>query len=376
MPDGRHSYLLINMLEENHVKIITALTPLSLLYGVGVSIRNKLFDWGILSSEEFDIPVISVGNLTVGGTGKTPHIEYLIRLFSEKYRVAVLSRGYKRKTKGFILAHNNSTSAEIGDEPYQILKKFPNVVIAVDTDRRRGIRKLTELEPAIDVVLLDDAFQHRYVSPLISIILTDHHRPIYDDKLLPAGKLREPISSLYRANIVIVTKCPEDIKPIDFRIISRKLNLYPYQDLYFSHFTYTLPKKMFGEEEELSLSSLTGDDSLLLVTGIANPASLYQYIKNFPAHSEAISFPDHHNFTLKDIKTIENKFKTLPGKNKYIITTEKDTARLCSSPFLSEELKSHFYNIPISVDFLQNANTVFSKKIIETVQKNRRSKKK
>ena len=203
------------------VKINHWLIPVSWLYGLGVEIRNKLFDWGILPAEEFDIPVISVGNLAVGGTGKTPHIEYLIELLGHKYHIAVLRRGYKRKSRGFILADDKSTAREIGDEPYQIKRKYPNITVAVDANRRRGIKQLKKQIPDIDVILLDDAFQHRYVTPLSSIVLTDYNRALHLDKLLPAGRLRESRHELSRANMVIVTKCPIDMKPIEYNIISR-----------------------------------------------------------------------------------------------------------------------------------------------------------
>ena len=220
-------------MDTTHNKIKKLLLPLSALYGVVVWFRNKLFDWSILPSEEFSVPVICVGNITAGGTGKTPHVEYLIELLKKDYKVAVLSRGYKRKTSGFVLADTQSTVKTIGDEPLQIFKKFPDIIVAVDGNRRRGIKKLLNIpeEKRPEIILLDDAFQHRYVKPFLSILLIDSNRLIYEDTLLPAGRLRESRAGKDRANMVVVTKCSPELKPIDFRLISKHLDLYPYQDL-------------------------------------------------------------------------------------------------------------------------------------------------
>ena len=227
-------------MEGDFIKINNWLLPLSWIYGSLIRLRNTLFEVGMLKSHSFDVPLISVGNITVGGTGKTPHVEYLIRLLQDKFRVAVLSRGYKRKSRGFVIANEESTVKDIGDEPYQMKQKFPHVTVAVDKNRHNGINKLTEGEAGkkIDVVLLDDAFQHRYVKPGINILLVDYHRLIIYDKLLPAGRLREPLSGKDRADIVIVTKCPRDLKPMEFRVITKAMCLYPYQHLYFTMLDY------------------------------------------------------------------------------------------------------------------------------------------
>ena len=223
-------------MEGDFIKINEWLTPLSWLYGLGVGFRNHLFEIGILKSKSFDVPVISVGNITVGGSGKTPHVEYLIRLLQDKVKVAVLSRGYKRKSKGYVLANKQSTAREIGDEPYQIMKKFSDIYVAVDKNRCEGIERLTSDENTknTDVILLDDAYQHRYVKPGINILLVDYHRLIIYDKLLPAGRLREPQSGKSRADIVIITKCPADLKPMEFRVLTKALDLFPYQKLFFT----------------------------------------------------------------------------------------------------------------------------------------------
>ena len=224
-------------MDHNYTKFRRLLFPFSFFYRIGVNIRNVFYDWGIFKSARYPIPVICIGNITVGGTGKTPHTEYLIELLQHDYKIAVISRGYKRKSKGFVLATTESRVSDIGDEPFQIKRKYPNVIVAVDGNRRRAIERLlnhpdVRLRPSI--ILLDDAFQHRSVSPTLSILLIDNNRMIYEDSLLPTGNLREPAHATSRANIVIVTKCPSDIKPIDMRVISKHLNLYPYQSLFFT----------------------------------------------------------------------------------------------------------------------------------------------
>ena len=269
-------------MEGDLIKINEWLLPVAWLYGIGVRIRNELFEMGILKSKSYDIPVISVGNITVGGTGKTPHTEYLIRLLRKKHKVAVLSRGYKRKSKGFILATSETSMPAIGDEPYQMKQKFPDVYVAVDKNRRRGIERLCDeqIAPGTEVILLDDAFQHRYVKPGINILLVDYHRLICDDKLLPAGRLREPKEGKDRANIVIVTKCPEDIKPMGFRVISKALKLYPYQKLFFSTLKYSRLIPLFGEEE-YSLDELLPHKHVLLLTGIASPEQMKMDLEHY-----------------------------------------------------------------------------------------------
>lgn len=363
---------------DNHfIKIHKWLYPVSWLYGTVVTLRNKLFDWGTLRSKSFDVPIICIGNIAVGGTGKTPHTEYLIKLLHENYRVAVLSRGYKRHTKGFVVADEKSTARTVGDEPYQIKSKFPDVCVAVDANRCRGIEKLlTMKEPAPEVILLDDAFQHRYVKADINILLTDYHRLFCDDALLPAGRLRESNQGKNRAQIVIVTKCPANIKPIDFNIINKRLGLYPYQQLYFSSFRYGNLKAVFSavaSVRERSLSSLASTEKVLLVTGIASPAPLVEEIKNFTQNVDLLSFSDHHEFTPRDMMLIKERFGKLQGEQRLIITTEKDATRLLHHPAIDEELKAHIYALPVEIEILQNQQDNFNQHIIGYVRKNTRN---
>lgn len=347
------------------------LIPLTFLYKIGIGIRNKLFDWKILPSVEFDIPVISVGNLTVGGTGKTPHTEYLIRLLKDTRHVALLSRGYKRKTTGYKLATDSSTSHDIGDEPYQIKRKFTGIHVAVDGDRRHGIQRLCSDVASKDteVILLDDAFQHRYVIPGINIVLMDYNRPIYDDRLMPTGMLREPISSLHRAHIIIVTKCPADIKPIDYRIVAKNLNLRPYQQLYFTTFTYGNLVAYRQPEQIRPLSSITPDTHIVLITGIASANVLFDKLSEYTSHISHLEYGDHHDFSTSELATLEKTFASVDAQDKLIITTEKDAARL-SGHQLTDTIADNLYIQPIEVTFLQEQQATFNNYITDYVNKN------
>ncbi|MBB4034117.1 tetraacyldisaccharide 4'-kinase [Dysgonomonas hofstadii] len=357
------------MINTEPIHINKWLLPFSWLYGIGVYIRNKFFDWGIFKREEFDVPVICIGNITVGGTGKTPHTEYLINVLKDKYRVGVLSRGYKRKSKGFVLATSESTSLELGDESYQIKRKFPDVIVAVDGNRRRGIKEMLSLENPPEVILLDDAFQHRYVKPSYTVILSDFNRPVYEDTLLPAGRLRESPSHLRDANIIIVTKCPEELQPIDFRIISHDINAFPYQGLYFTQFSYNNLKPVFGNGiKQLPLDSLQGK-SVLLATGIASPDMIIKKLSDYTKDIDMITYPDHHNFRVKDIRYISERFKGILSDNKIIIVTEKDAARLVLREDIDEEIKESLYYLPVEITFMSDEND-FKDKILKHVREN------
>lgn len=359
-------------MDERPVRINHWLYPFSLLYGIGVNLRNKLFDWKIFRSKSFNIPVICIGNLTVGGTGKTPHTEYLVSLLKKEYSVAVLSRGYKRRTKGFILADDQSTSSTIGDESYQIKTKFPDIRVAVDSKRVRGISKLLEVDPPVQVILLDDAFQHRYVEAGINILLTDYNRLFCEDTLLPAGRLREPIKGKNRAQMVIVTKCPREIKPIDFNIIAKRLKLFPWQQLYFTRLKYGELVPVFNDVDisKRSLNSLNGKEQILLLTGIVSPEAMEEEIARYNKNIHRVSYGDHHNFSKKDLKRIAKQFNQLSGE-KLVITTEKDAARLLSHPDMDKEVKNNLYALPIVVEFLLNQESTFKQNIISYVRKNK-----
>ena len=358
--------------EGDFIKINEWLLPLSWLYGLGVKFRNMLFEIGILHSESFDVPVISVGNITVGGTGKTPHVEYLIELLKDKAKVAVLSRGYKRRTRGFVIADDNATAKTIGDEPLQMKRKYgDDITVAVDRKRCHGIRQLTSDEDGIDVILLDDAFQHRYVKPGVNILLVDYHRLIIYDKLLPAGRLREPLSGKNRADIVIVTKCPHDLKPMEFRVITKAMNLYPFQRLFFTCLEYRNITPVFGSGEQ-SLDSIGKDCHILLLTGIASPQQMIEDLSPRCPHITPLTFGDHHTFTSSDVARINNEFAALPHP-KMIITTEKDATRLIAVEGLSEEVRGAMFALPVKIRFMLGQEESFNEKIIGYVRKNSRN---
>ena len=358
-------------MEGDFIKINEWLKPLSWLYGCIIGFRNFLFDVGVLKSRAFDIPVISVGNITVGGTGKTPHVEYLIRLLKDRFNVAVLSRGYKRITKGYIVADANTIMTDIGDEPFQMKQKFPKVTVAVDAKRVHGIETLMDSDKKIDVILLDDAFQHRYVKPGINILLVDYHRLIIYDKLLPAGRLREPLSGKNRADIVIITKCPDALRPMEFRVVTKAMDLFPYQDLFFTKLAYDDLKHLYnGSTRELN--SIGSDEHVLLLTGIASPRQLREDLKPYVKNLTPLRFPDHHEFNDDDVQLINETFANMPSP-KIVITTEKDAVRINDTKGLSKEIKDNIYSLPVKIKFLLEQEEVFNEKIISYVRKNSRN---
>ena len=363
--------------EGDFITINKKLLPLSWCYGFGVGLRNMLFEMGALKSKKYDVPIISVGNITVGGTGKTPHVEYLIELLKDHMNVAVLSRGYKRKSRGFVLADKDTPMTQIGDEPFQMKQKYPDIIVAVDGNRRRGIEKLIEGETGkkADIILLDDAFQHRYVKPGINILLVDYHRLVIYDELLPAGRLREPVKSKDRADIVIITKCPKDLNPMEYRVITKAMKLYPYQQLYFSTHEYDTPRLIFPEmadgEEIKSLDELR-DKSVLLLTGIASPQQMEHDLAPYTSQLTPLTFGDHYAFKKKDVEKINELFASLSGQ-KLIITTEKDATRLLTTEGLSDEVKKHLYVLPIHISMMQNQTDDFNNNIFKYVRKNSRN---
>lgn len=353
------------------------LAPLAFLYGLGVRLRNQLFTWGILPAQQYTLPIICVGNLSVGGTGKTPHTEYIVDVLRKQYRVAVLSRGYKRKTRGFILADAGSSCREIGDEPFQMKQKYPDVLVAVDANRRRGIRCLQELPEAMrpEVIVLDDAFQHRYVTPSLSIVLTDLHRLFYADRLVPVGRLREPAEAIRRADVVVVTKCEEGLKPIEFRIIEEDMNLQAHQELFFTRIVYEDIRPVFpNEAPQRRLKEVGKEEDILLISGIASPQLFIRQVETYSDKVVPLVFPDHHAFGKQDMRKIKGVFDQLHSPGKFILVTEKDAARLVSHPLLPEEWKKVLYYLPIGIDFCAGKQTAFDQLIqkhIVTIQRNK-----
>jgi len=353
------------------------LYPLSLIYGLIVYIRNMLYDSKVFKSTEFEIPVISIGNITVGGTGKTPHTEYLVKLLRKhEVEVATLSRGYKRKTKGFFLVQETSNVQNVGDEPLQIKQKYPEATVAVDENRVHGIETLLKDKTnSPDVILLDDAYQHRKVTPGINILLIDYNRPIEEDHLLPMGRLRERVHQRRRANIIIYTKCPDEVTPISRRIIMKNVNLRPYQSLYFTTMAYGKPQPVFPEKAKETPNFKEGNTNSILLAGIANPAPFRDYLKSKSNLLDEIVFSDHHNFTNRDFKEIEQLFEEHKTRNAFILTTEKDAVRLRFAEELSDDVKASLFYIPVEIKFLDNEGKSFNKKIVGYVKDNRSNRK-
>ena len=331
------------------------LFPFAVLYGWITGFRNFLFDKQIFKSYSFDLPIIAIGNLSVGGTGKTPHIEYLIRLLSDDYKVATLSRGYKRKTDGFILADENSDARQIGDEPFQFFSKFPNIQVAVDVDRKNGIEKLLSQDIKPEIILLDDAFQHRKVKAGLYILLTTYNDLFTDDYILPTGNLRESRSGAKRAHIIIVTKCPKNLsQEVQNAILLKIGTKIP---IFFSYINYD--EKVYSENYSKNIKEVLSQEKILLA-GIANPKPFFDFLKN--ENDTLLTFSDHHDFTENEILDIKNN-----AQNKIIITTEKDYVRL-KDTILSKQL---FY-LPIKTSFV-NGSDIFDKIIKDYVGKSSRN---
>lgn len=328
------------------------LAPISWIYGFVVWLRNLLYDDHILHSTQVNIPTICVGNLAVGGTGKTPMAEYLIALLSANYKVALLSRGYGRKTKGFRIANEQDTAQTIGDEPMQIHTHFPDIPVAVCSDRVKGVKRLQQLYPDLQCVILDDAYQHRNLRCGFYVLLTPYDRLYTNDHMLPWGRLRDLPNQSHRANVVVVTKCPKNMKPIDRRIVSNTLNLASYQHLFYSYITY---------------APCTCLKTPLLVTGIANPTPLLEHLREQFPDTELLAFSDHHVFTKQDINTI----LTLAEKYTHVVTTEKDFMRMQQTPLI-EALGDKLHVLPIQAD-LGIDQEAFDRQILLYVRENNRT---
>lgn len=338
------------------------LLPFTLLYYVITAFRNQTYNTGVKKSIRFEVPTISVGNLSVGGTGKTPHIEYLIRLLKDQFQVTTLSRGYRRKTKGFFVADSKSTALQIGDEPMQFFYKFQqDIEVAVGEQRALAIPSILQERPKTNVILLDDAYQHRTVNPHFSILLTDYHRPFYDDWVLPSGRLREPRKGAARSQIVIVTKCPEDLSINQQKDIEKNISSYTQKNtpIFFSTVAYQEIKPVFTESKL--------NKKVILVTGIAHNDKFIEKVKENHEIVETIPFPDHHQFTEEDcnkILRIYDKYKT---QDVSLLTTEKDMMRLIVPSVKEKIMKLPFFYLPIEVRFLRDSSK-FNQLIIDTIQ--------
>lgn len=322
------------------------LFPFSLVYGLIVTARNFLFDKKIIKSVSFDLPIIAVGNLSVGGTGKTPMVEYLVTLLRNKYKIATLSRGYKRKTKGFLLAQANTKAQDIGDEPMQFHLKFPDIAVVVGEERIIAIPQLLQQRPETNVIILDDALQHRSIKPGFNILLTDRSHLFTQDYYLPTGNLRDQLSSYKRADIIIVTKCPQALTEQQGELIKKDIRPLPHQKVFFTAIDYGEPYHIITKQEKV----ITVDDEVLLVCGIANPLPLKNYLSQKVKRCSLLPFSDHHVYTKRDIKEIKQRFSSIATHRKIIVTTEKDAVRLVE--FNDELTNMPLFIIPIEHKFL------------------------
>lgn len=325
--------------------------PLSMVYNAITTLRNFLYDHGFLKSQAYQIPIIAVGNLNTGGSGKSPHIEYLIRLLSDNYTVATLSRGYKRQSNGFVLANKSATAATLGDEPFQFFCKFKNIQVAVDADRINGINQLLLQPKKPEIILLDDAFQHRKIKAGLYILLTAFDDLYVDDFVLPCGNLRESRKNARRATVIIVTKCPENLSEIAQNSIQKKLQLLENQFVFFSYIQYD--DTVFSKKTHLRVSDIQ-QESKLLIAGIANPKPFFEFLKN--QNDKVLRFADHHHFLEKDIQKINQT-----AANRMIVTTEKDYVRLENSG-----VNRPLFYLPIKSNFVTNAH-LFDKIVLDFV---------
>lgn len=333
------------------------LLPVCLAYGFIVWVRNKLFDWGLIRSVSYDVPVISVGNISTGGTGKTPHVEYLAENLRHEYNVAVLSRGYKRKTKGFLIARPDHQASEVGDEPLQICRKFPGIVVAVHERRRKGIKMILQQHPEINLIILDDAFQHRFVKPGLNLVLTEYYKPFFHNFLLPCGNLREPQKGIKRAHALIVTKTPPVFSPLDRGYFLKKLEKFKLNHIFFSTIQYEAWVPLAPETPGACETYKT----IFLYSGIANTSALEEQLKRNCQELIIKRFPDHHQFSSRDLQELRKTFKDTFSKSKAIVVTEKDAVRLQETGLMRELRGLPVYYIPIRVRFQNHDREDFHK---------------
>ena len=342
------------MIRNTLIKILLA--PFSLLYGLGVSLRDFFYRKELLKGIEFDLPIIAVGNLSIGGAGKTPHIEYLIRLLKDYLYIATLSRGYKRKSKGFLIVEPGLNAEIVGDEPLQFKRKFPEVLVTVCESRTFAIPKIVLKQPNTQLILLDDAFQHRSIKPGLNILLTQYRLPFTKDYLLPSGRLREWRSAYQRADIIIISKCPPQMQPEEHELWLAEIKPFEWQRLYFSYYQYQRPYHLLEPSREISLNT---DLDVLLICAIAGTDYLVEYLDATVQHVKVIEYEDHHFFSKYDIGRLHQSFEQLESSNKIILTTEKDAMRLELHRSFLIKHQLPVYVLPIEVGFHFNQATTF-----------------
>jgi len=357
---------------QNRLRNNILLYPISILYSFGVDFRHFLYDIGVFKRYSYRLPIICVGNLNVGGTGKTPMVEYLINFLKENFNISIISRGYKRESKGFREVFLYNKVEEVGDEPLQIKNKFPDIQVIVCEKRRYAIeRVINNKKDKPQIIIMDDGFQHLEVKPNINIIMIDYRNPIYKDFPLPFGTLREKIKYLIDSHIIVVNNAPKDLKPLERRFFISRLNLYNYHKCYFSHIKYKKPIPLFPEYTNVLKYNFTKMKyNILLVTGIANPTNLINYIKEFSEEIIPLIYPDHHYFSHKDFETIYEKFNSFIEPNKIIITTEKDAIRIKNSKFVGLIKNLPLFYIPIELEIGFDEEEDFKNQILDYVRKN------
>ena len=351
-------FYFLDMIQNPLVQLLLA--PFSLLYGLGISLRNFFYKKGILKGVEFDIPLISVGNLSIGGAGKTPHIEYLIRLLKDYLNVATISRGYKRKTKGFLIVKPNHNANAVGDEPLQFARKFQDILVTVSESRTFAVPQILMEQPESQVILLDDAFQHLSINPGLNILLTEFSYPFTKDYLLPSGRLREWRSAYRRADIIIVSKCPSQITKSDKNSFIEEINPLSRQRIYFSYYKYDQPYFLLSPNYRLNLSQ---DLDVVLISAIARADYLVEYLEKHVNSIQALEYEDHHYFTKFDVSQLKNTFSNIDSPKKIILTTEKDAMRLELHQQFIVENKLPVYVLPVKVAFHFDEGEVFDNDI-------------
>ncbi len=342
------------------------LAPLASLYKTGVSFRHFLFDHGFLKSEHFNIPIICIGNITVGGTGKTPMAEMVISYMTQHHKVALLSRGYGRKTKGYLEVKTDSHYRSVGDEPLQIKLKFPDVTVVVCEKRVEGIRRIRQEHPEVDLIIMDDGFQHRFVEPKVNIIMIDATRPVQHDKMLPAGTLRDLPEQLYRAHYFIVTKCPDPMQALDRSILKKQLVQFAYQSIYFTRYESFGPRPVFPKEG--AKQNLTADLKVIALSGIGNPKPFLKTLHDRYKVIEELTLDDHHVYKMRDVHHLEALLKQHPDA--VVITTEKDAVKFANRAKVPPTLRQKMYYQPINITFIGDSATDFLQKLEDNVRGN------
>ena len=341
------------------------LAPASLIFKAVVTLRHRLFDWGVLKSEKFDIPIVCIGNITVGGTGKTPMAEMIIAYMSRTHRVALLSRGYGRRTKGYREVETTAHYRDVGDEPLQIKIKFPSTLVVVCEKRVEAIRRIRIEHPDIDLIVMDDGFQHRYVEPKVNIVMVDATRPVQYDHMLPLGTLRDLPEMLYRAHYFVITKCPDSMKPIDRRLMHKSLVTMAYQRnrIYFTRFESFRPEPLFRDAAEVVKPA----SEVIAMAGIGNPVPFLKDLSKSYTVVNKLMFKDHHVYTKADMQALAKLSAQHPAA--VILTTEKDAVKLMRARSVPAQVRRKLYYIPINITFTEGSETDFLKKLEQDVRR-------